>query len=161
MMLKTARFQVPQHYAHAGFVLRACDEAQAVREYVALLREREQLHQLFRADDPWPSAHFSLAQHEADLAWQVSEFRAHRSFAYTVWEGEEQALIGGLYLYPSLLPGVQVEVFFWLGADSPVAASTFSEVIRRWLRRRWNWTSVRFPGRDTPWVEWPGVTYPW
>lgn len=161
MLKPSKRFLVPEEYCHARFVLKGCGEAQAVVEYVALMRERDRLHQLFRPDDPWPSAHFSLAQHEADLEWQVSEFRTRRSFVYSVWDAAETTLIGGVYLYPSLLPGVQVEAFFWLVGEAPIDEESFAQALRRWLVNRWHWKQPVFPGRDMPWVEWPGVTYPW
>ena len=33
--------------------------------------------------------------------------------------------------------------------------------LRDWLARVWQWPAPRLPGRDVPWSEWPGVTYPW
>ena len=78
-------FRVPKAYRHPHFLLLPTTPSQAVVEFVAILRERDQLHQLFRPDDVWPSANFSLSQHEADLEWQHSEFLAKRSFAYGLW----------------------------------------------------------------------------
>ena len=107
------RFRVPQAYRHPSFLLLPASPTQAVVEFVAMLREREQLHRLFRPDDVWPSAQFSLSQHEADLEWQRSEFLAKRSFAYGLWSPErEPEFWGGVYLYPSVLPEVEVEFFF-------------------------------------------------
>ena len=67
------RFRVPKAYRHPRFLLLPATPAQAVVEFVAMLREREQLHQLFRPNDIWPSANFSLSQHQGDLEWQQSE----------------------------------------------------------------------------------------
>ena len=106
-------FRVPKAYRHPHFLLLPTTPSQAVVEFVAILRERDQLHQLFRPDDVWPSANFSLSQHEADLEWQHSEFLAKRSFAYGLWSPErEPEFWGGVYLYPSVLPEVEVEFFF-------------------------------------------------
>ena len=33
--------------------------------------------------------------------------------------------------------------------------------LRAWLGKVWRWSEPRLPGRDGPWAEWPGVTYPW
>ena len=33
--------------------------------------------------------------------------------------------------------------------------------LRTWLGKVWRWSEPRLPGRDGPWAEWPGVTYPW
>ena len=41
------RFRVPKAYRHPRFLLLPATPAQAVVEFVAMLREREQLHQLF------------------------------------------------------------------------------------------------------------------
>ncbi len=84
------RFRVPKAYRHPRFLLLPATPAQAVVEFVAMLRESEQLHQLFRPNDIWPSANFSLSQHEGDLEWQQSEFLATRSFAYGLWSPDRE-----------------------------------------------------------------------
>ena len=162
MLTLPKRFRVPQAYRRPNLLLLPVNPTQAVVEFVAILREREQLHQLFRPDDLWPSAHFSLSQHEADLEWQRSEFLAKRSFAYGLWSPErEPEFWGGVYLYPSVLPEVEVELFFWKVADAPLGEAELEAELRDWLGKVWQWRSPRLPGRDTPWDEWPGVTYPW
>ena len=156
------RFRVPQAYRHPSFLLLPASPSQAVVEFVAMLREREQLHRLFRPDDVWPSAQFSLSQHEADLEWQRSEFLAKRSFAYGLWSPErEPEFWGGVYLYPSVLPEVEVELFFWKVAEAPLADAVLEAELRAWLGKVWHWHHPRLPGRELPWAEWPGVTYPW
>ena len=47
-------FRVPKAYRHPHFLLLPTTPSQAVVEFVAILRERDQLHQLFRPDDVWP-----------------------------------------------------------------------------------------------------------
>ena len=156
------RFRVPQAYRHPSFLLLPASPTQAVVEFVAMLREREQLHRLFRPDDVWPSAQFSLSQHEADLEWQRSEFLAKRSFAYGLWSPErEPEFWGGVYLYPSVLPEVEVELFFWKVAEAPLDDVVLEAELRAWLGKVWHWHHPRLPGRELPWAEWPGVTYPW
>lgn len=162
-MLRFAkRFRVPKAYRHPNFLLLPATPAQAVVEFVAILREREQLHQLFRPNDIWPSANFSLSQHEEDLEWQQSELLAKRSFAYGLWSPDrEPAFWGGVYLYPSVLPEVEVELFFWKVAEAPITDEELETQLRDWLARVWQWQQPRLPGREIPWAQWPGVTYPW
>lgn len=156
------RFRVPQAYRHPSFLLLPVSPAQAVMEFVAMLGEREQLHRLFRRDDVWPSASFSLSQHEADLEWQHSEFLAKRSFAYGLWSPEQEPQFwGGVYLYPSVLPEVEVELFFWKVAEAPLTDAELERALRDWLGRVWRWTNPHLPGREVAWDEWPGVSYPW
>ncbi|MFM5570733.1 hypothetical protein ACET8Q_08870 [Aeromonas veronii] len=162
MLTFPKRFRVPKAYRHPRFLLLPATPAQAVVEFVAMLREREQLHQLFRPNDLWPSANFSLSQHEGDLEWQQSEFLAKRSFAYGLWSPDrEPQFWGGVYLYPSVLPEVAVELFFWKMAEAPITDEELEIQLRDWLARVWQWPEPRLPGRDVPWSEWPGVTYPW
>ena len=156
------RFRVPKACRTPRFLLLPATPGQAVVEFVAILREREQLHQLFRPNDTWPSANFSLSQHEGDLEWQQSEFLAKRSFAYGLWSPDrEPHFWGGVYLYPSVLPEVEVELFFWKVAEAPLTDAELEAGLRDWLAQVWRWHHPRLPGRDTPWSEWPGVTYPW
>ena len=162
MLTLPKRFRVPQAYRHPHFLLLPVNPTQAVVEFVAMLREREQLHQLFRPDDVWPSANFSLSKHEADLEWQHSEFLAKRSFAYGLWSpAREPEFWGGVYLYPSVLPEVAVELFFWKVAEAPLTDAELEAELRAWLGKVWQWPEPSLPGRDQPWAEWPGVTYPW
>lgn len=162
MLSLPKRFRVPQACRHPSFLLLPTSQAQAVVEFVAILRSREQLHQLFRANDIWPSAQFSLSQHEADLEWQRSEFLAKRSFAYGLWSPEREPVFwGGVYLYPSVLPEVEVELFFWKVAEAPLSDAELEAELRAWLGKTWHWSQPHLPGREIPWNEWPGVTYPW
>ncbi|MGY3945280.1 hypothetical protein [Aeromonas tecta] len=162
MLSLPKRFRVPQAFRHPSFLLLPTSQAQAVVEFVAILRSREQLHQLFRANDIWPSAQFSLSQHEADLEWQRSEFLAKRSFAYGLWSPEREPVFwGGVYLYPSVLPEVEVELFFWKVAEAPLSDAELEAELRAWLGKTWHWSQPCLPGREIPWNEWPGVTYPW
>ena len=162
MILKpSSRFVVPLDERQENWLLKACEESQATLEFLVLMRERSRLHQLFRPDDSWPSEHFSLEQHQQDVQWQVSERLSRRSFAYTLWLPDESELLGGVHLYPSVLPEVEVEVFFWLVAQCPFDEAEFERWLRSWLVARWRWKKPVFPGRDMPWADWPGVTYPW
>lgn len=100
-------------------------------------REREQLHQLFRPQDVWPSDQFSLSQHEGDLEWQQAEFLAKRSFSYGLWSpARELQFWGGVYLYPSVLPEVEVELFFWKVAEAPLSMASWSASCAPGLARR-------------------------
>ena len=105
MLTFPKRFRVPQAYRHPHFLLLPATPAQAVVEFVAMQREREQLHQLFRPQDVWPSDQFSLSQHEGDLEWQQAELLAKRSFSYGLWSPDRELQFWvGVYLYPSVLP---------------------------------------------------------
>jgi hypothetical protein len=162
MLSLPKRFRVPQALRHPDFLLLPVNPAQAVVEFVAMLREREQLHKLFRPQDIWPSAQFSLGQHEEDLTWQQSEFLAKRSFAYGLWSpSREPEFWGGVYLYPSVLPEVEVELFFWKVAEAPLDDAVLEAELRAWLGKVWQWHHPRLPGRDVAWSDWPGISYPW
>src|SRR5690606_15015788 len=95
MLTFPKRFWVPQAYRHPHFLLLPTTPAQAVGEFVAMQREREQLHQLFRPQDVWPSDQFSLSQHEGDLEWQQAEFLAKRSFSYGLWSPDRELQFWG------------------------------------------------------------------
>ena len=91
-----------------------------------------------------------------------AEFLAKRSFSYGLWSPDRELQFwGGVYLYPSVLPEVEVELFFWKVADAPLTDAELETELRTWLGKAWRWSAPRLPGRDTPWSEWPGVTYPW
>ena len=70
--------------------------------------------------------------------------------------GQEPRFWGGVYLYPSVLPEVQVELFFWKVAEAPLTDSELEAELRTWLGKVWRWSEPRLPGRDGPWAEWPG-----
>ncbi|MNF06577.1 hypothetical protein D3C77_745530 [compost metagenome] len=60
-----------------------------------------------------------------------------------------------------MLPEVEVELFFWKVAEAPLDDVVLEAELRAWLGKVWHWHHPRLPGRELPWAEWPGVTYPW
>ncbi|MNG41284.1 hypothetical protein D3C84_1303700 [compost metagenome] len=60
-----------------------------------------------------------------------------------------------------MLPEVEVELFFWKVAEAPLEDAELETELRAWLGKTWHWSAPCLPGRDIPWEEWPGVTYPW
>ncbi|MNP16917.1 hypothetical protein D3C76_1093320 [compost metagenome] len=54
-----------------------------------------------------------------------------------------------------------MELFFWKVAEAPLDDVVLEAELRAWLGKVWHWHHPRLPGRELPWAEWPGVTYPW
>ena len=88
-------FRVPRPYRHPHFWLLPHHAVPGRGGFVAILRGGISSISCFRPDDVWPSANFSLSQHEADLEWQHAEFLAKRSFALWPLEpGQGAPLLG-------------------------------------------------------------------
>ena len=80
---------------------------------------------------------------------------------WSVEPGTGARVLGRGFLYPSVLPEVAVELFFWKVDEAPLTDAELEAELRAWLGKVWQWPAPRLPGRDQPWAEWPGVTYPW
>ena len=64
--------------------------------------------------------------------------------------GAGARVLGRVYLYPSVLPEVTVELFFWKVAEAPLTDAELEAELRAWLGKVWQWPAPRLPGVTSP-----------
>lgn len=95
-------------------------------------------------------------QDRDDLARHEREIEAHESFNYAVFNAEETALLGCVYIDPPEKPGADAEISWWVvdelvGTDVEQSLDAF---VPTWIEREWPLQRPRYVGRDISWDEW-------
>ena len=141
-------FRVPKAHRHPHFLLLPVSPDQAVVGFVAMLREREQLHQLFRPDDVWPSDHFGLSQHGPIWSGSARSF-SPKPPSPGLWSPDRGAKSSGAASTSTLgAAGGGGGALFWKVAEAPITDAEEAERLRAWLGKVWRWPEPRLPGRE-------------
>jgi hypothetical protein len=95
-------------------------------------------------------------QDREDLAHHAAEMETHESFNYALFDADETALLGCVYIDPPEKEGADAEISWWVvdecvGTDLEAA---LDELVPRWIAESWPLTAPRYVGRDLSWDEW-------
>ncbi|MBP2337003.1 hypothetical protein JOF41_003181 [Saccharothrix coeruleofusca] len=141
---------LPHDFAHptrvdigTGHHLRPIRESDAARDYPAVMGSRERLWALYGQVWGWPPATMTPEQNRADLARHEREIEAHESFNYVLFDAEESAVLGCVYIDPE---GEDALISWWVvdehaGTDLERALDAF---IPRWIARDWPFANPRY-----------------
>ena len=142
-------FDVPVTYETDTFRLRMLSVDVVEMDYEAVIESREQLHSQFGG--PWPREGFTLQENRADLERHQREFEQREAFAYTMVNLGESRVLGCVYVNPSEGDSTDAEVIMWVrqGEIDNGLDSILFETVKRWLRQRWPFERISYPGRDT------------
>ncbi|MBX9965483.1 MAG: GNAT family N-acetyltransferase [Burkholderiales bacterium] len=154
-----ADFIVPERLESGRFVLRPITIHDAVKDYDAVMTSIDHIAGVFGPDARWPTRKLTLEQDLIDLAWHQKEFQIRSSFTYTVVAPDESAVLGCVYLLPSLKQDADCTVYFWVRASESATdlEASLDRAVRKWLRERWPFRKPVFPGRDINWETWSGM----
>jgi hypothetical protein len=98
----------------------------------------------------------TLAEDYGELKRHEWEFQHHTAFAYGILSPDKQSELACVYINPSPKQGYDATVRLWVtkqGADAGLEP-TLEKTVREWVRTKWPFKSVAFPGRDMPMTEW-------
>ena len=109
-------FIVPERLESGRFVLRPITIHDVVKDYDAVMTSVDHIAGVFGPDTHWPAPELTLEQDLIDLAWHQKEFQIRSSFTYTVVTPDESAVLGCVYLLPSL-KGIQIAKLSWGPAE--------------------------------------------
>jgi hypothetical protein len=153
--LVPADFQVSPRLEAPGFHLRMLTVHDLVKDYDAVMSSETRLRGTMNPESTWPAG-LTLEEDLVDLGWHQCEFRLRRSFAYTVMSADESVCLGCCYIYPSDKPGFDAKAFWWVRTSALADGldNRLGVAFRGWLRDRWPFKRVAFPGRDVAWAEW-------
>ena len=157
---------LPERFEHptgvdlpTGHHLRPISAADTDLDMVAVMGSRERLWTIYGEAWGWPPATMTAEQDREDLQHHADEIEAHLSFNYALFDEEETALLGCVYLDPpppsTGTPGdgaVDAVVSWWVVDDlvgSPVEAA-LDALVPRWIEEDWPlqrpWYGVGAPG---------------
>ncbi len=149
-------FEAPALLETATFRIRPITIHDVVKDYVAVMTNRERLWRLFGEAWGWPQENLTLEQDLIDLGWHQKESQMGSSFDYAVMSPDEGRLLGCVYVDPPQKAGFDAEVHFWArtdGAEGEGLEEKLGEVTRRWVAEAWPFGDVAYPGRGISWEE--------
>ncbi|MEU4806845.1 N-acetyltransferase [Actinosynnema sp. NPDC023587] len=122
--------------------LRPIQESDADRDYPAVMGSRERLWSIFGEQWNWPPATMSYEANRADLARHAQEAEAHESFNYALFDNDETALLGCVYIDPA----EDALISWWVvdeyaGTELERALDAF---VPEWIARDWPFATPRF-----------------
>lgn len=104
----------------------------------------------------WPPESMTAEQDREDLARHEAEIAAHESFNYALFDDEETALLGCVYIDPPEKVGADAEISWWV-VDSLVNTTVerdLGEAVPAWVEKSWPFQEPRYVGRDLTWESW-------
>lgn len=122
----------------------------------AVMGSRERLWSIYGAAWGWPPAHMTHGMDRADLARHEEEIEAHESFNYALFDIDESALLGCVYIDPPDKVGADADISWWV-IDDLVGSDLerdLDDLVPRWVAQAWPLTAPRYVGRDLSWDEW-------
>lgn len=125
-------------------------------DYPAVMGSQRRLWQLFGPVWAWPPADMTREQDREDLQRHADEMTRNESFNYAVFDADETALLGCVYIDPPEADGYDAEVSWWV-VDAAVDTDldgALAEAVPRWLATRWPLERPRIVGRDISWEDW-------
>ena len=153
-----ADFNVPERLEAEGFHLRMLTVNDLVKDYDAVMSSVEVLKGHLSPTSSWPEG-LTIEDDLIDLGWHQREFLRRRSFSYTVMSPDETICLGCCYIYPSEKYGFDAQAFWWVrtSALSSGLDEKLGKVFQEWLRDRWPFKQVAFPGRYISWSDWTSM----
>ncbi|MFA9565947.1 MAG: GNAT family N-acetyltransferase, partial [Acidimicrobiales bacterium] len=104
----------------------------------------------------WPTTTMTAEADREDLARHAQEIEDHESFNYALFDRDETALLGCVYIDPPEKPGADAEISWWV-IDSLVGSeleAALDASVPAWIGRDWPLEDPRYVGRDLTWREW-------
>lgn len=149
-------FEVPRLLETGAFRIRPITIHDVVKDYEAVMTNREHLWGLFGGAWGWPAEDLTLEQDLIDLGWHQKEFQMRSSFDYAVMSPDESRLLGCVYVDPPEKEGFDAEVCFWVRRDGVEDGleRDLERAVRAWIAEAWPFEKVAYPGRDISWEGW-------
>ncbi|WP_134774245.1 GNAT family N-acetyltransferase [Ornithinimicrobium flavum] len=139
-----------------GHRLRPIREEDVDLDYPAVMGSRERLWSIYGEAWGWPPSTMTVEQDREDLAHHAAEIERHESFNYALFDQHETALLGCVYIEPTVVDDVDAEVSWWVVDDlvgTPVEKALDS-LLPVWLEQDWPLRRPMMVGREVSWAEW-------
>jgi hypothetical protein len=98
---------------------------------------------------PWPDEPMTLERNEGDLRQHELDFAQGQGFTYSVLNPSDGAVIGCVYIYPSVKGGVEADVRSWVRATDANLDTRLYVRVTEWLRTDWPFSSFVYAPRET------------
>jgi len=125
-------------------------------DLVAVTGSQPRLRSIFGAAWGWPPATLTRDQDLADLEQHAREMREREAYNYALFDADETALLGCVYVDPPEKVCADADVSWWV-VDECVGTDVEDAVavhVPPWIAEAWPFERPRFIGRDVTWAEW-------
>lgn len=128
-------------------------------DMVAVMGSRERLWSIYGGPWGWPPATMTADQDRADLQRHANEMTRNESFNFALFDADETALLGCVYIDPPERIGADAEVSWWVVDElvGSTVARAMAEFVPGWLRQAWPFGRPRIIGDDLTWQEWTSL----
>ena len=125
-------------------------------DMVAVMGSRERLWSIYGEAWGWPTETMTAEADREDLARHADEMTRNESFNFALFDAEETALLGCVYIDPPERIGADAEISWWViddlvDSDVERALNTFMPA---WIDQEWPLKSPRYVGLDLSWAAW-------
>ena len=145
-----------QVYLSTGHHMRPIRASDVDLDMPAVLGSQQRLWSVYGEAWGWPPETMTYEQDREDLARHEAEIERHESFNYALFDAEESALLGCVYIDPPEKLGADAEISWWVIDElvaGPVEAA-LDELVPRWISEEWPFDQPRYVGRDLTWKQW-------
>ena len=125
-------------------------------DMVAVMGSQERLWSIYGEAWGWPPADMTAEADREDLARHADEMTRNESFNYPLFDSDETALLGCVYIDPPEKVGADAEISWWVVDDlvGTEAEAELDRFVPDWIARAWPLPEPRYVGRDLTWPEW-------
>lgn len=125
-------------------------------DMVAVMGSRERLWSMYGEAWGWPPATMTHEQDREDLQHHADEMERNESFNFALFDADETALLGCVYIEPTDKPGADTDISWWVvdelvGSEVEAALDAF---VPRWISADWPLERPRYVGHDLTFEEW-------
>ena len=115
-------------------------------DLVAVMGSRDRLWKIYGQAWGWPPATMTREQDLEDLQHHADDMVRGRSFNYALFDADETALLGCVYIDPVEGPDADAEISWWVvdecvGTDLEAA---LDRLVPAWIAEAWPFTAPRF-----------------
>lgn len=147
-------FSVPTSFVTDLYRLEILSPKIAKLDFDAVITSKERLRGVFGECTDWPNDNITLEDNIKDLKRHEHEFISKEAFAYSVLTLKSDKCLGCLYIEPSLSEEYDSEVYLWVRDSEIKLDKILYKDIKDWLKERWPFKNVIFPGREITWGKW-------
>jgi len=124
-------------------------------DYPAVMGSQPRLFEIFGKVWGWPPATLTRDEDLDELIRHADEMVTLESFNYAIFDPDETALLGCIYVDPPEKAGSDAEVSWWV-IDAEVGGeldAALRDQVPTWIAEAWPFRSPRFIGVDFTWDE--------
>ena len=124
-------------------------------DYPAVMGSQERLWTIFGEAWRWPPVTMTREADYTDLVRHAREMVERRSFNYAIFDPEEQALLGCIYIDPPAKAGADAEICWWV-VDAEVGGALdrhLDAFVAGWIADAWPFRAPRLIGVHLSWAD--------